>query len=165
MRHADKPVITETVSIDASPGAVWRLISDITVVVGPSPELHAVQWLPGGGGTPSVGRQFVGTNRNRHFGEWQTTSTVTECDPPFAFAWAVGDVDEPVTSWRFEVVPIEDGCELTQRFQLGIGESGLTHAIRSMPDKEEAIVARRLAEFSAAMRANLQAIKSAAEGA
>jgi hypothetical protein len=163
MRHADRPSIEEQLDIAAGPEQLWPLISDITFPVGPSAELLAAEWVDGEGDAPYVGRRFVGTNANRHFGQWQTTATVIECEPPRVFAWAVGDPAEPNTTWRFVLEPRGAGTRVTQRVQLGRGPSGLTVAIERMPDKEERIVARRLEEFRAAMRANLEAVRDAAQ--
>jgi hypothetical protein len=46
---------------------------------------------------------------------------------------------------------------------MGPAPSGLTIAIAAMPDKEERIVARRLEEFEANIRATLEGIKNLAE--
>jgi hypothetical protein len=165
VRHADRPTIEERVDIAAPPTRIWPQVSDIGVSVGVSEELLAVEWTSGDGDAPCVGRTFVGTNANKYFGQWQTTSTVIECDEPRVFAWAVGDVAEPNTTWRYTLEPVDGGTRLSQRVQLGTGPSGLTVAIARMPDKEDRIVARRLEEFRAALRRNLEAIKQRAESA
>jgi Polyketide cyclase / dehydrase and lipid transport len=161
MRHADQPSVEVEVYVQAPAERIWPLLTDLDVLVSLSDELQAAEWENEGGA--AVGRSFVGTNRNKYFGEWQTTSTVIECDEPRAFAWAVGDVDQPNTTWRFTVRSQGAGSLLSQWMRLGIGPSGLTVAIERMPDKEERIVERRLDEFRAAMRANLDAIKELAE--
>jgi hypothetical protein len=79
------------------------------------------------------------------------------------FGWAVGDVDRPNSRWRFTLEPDDDGTTLTQWVRIGPGDSGLTIAVARMPDKEERIVASRLREFAAAMRAHLEAVKARAE--
>lgn len=165
MRHADRPTVEEELYVGAPVERIWPLVSDIGFIVAAGPELQAVEWEHGDDPTPAVGRRFVGTNSNKYFGQWQTTSTVTECDEPRTFAWAVGDLDEPNTRWRFTLRPDAGGTMVTQWGQLGYGSSGLHVAIRKMPDKEERIVAGRLEEFRVGMRANLEAIKRAAEGA
>jgi hypothetical protein len=48
--------------------------------------------------------------------------------------------------------------------RMGPAPSGLSIAIEAMPDKEEKIIARRLAEHERNMRANLEGIKLLAEG-
>jgi hypothetical protein len=161
MRHADKPTVDVELYVEAPPERIWPLVTDLDVLVSLSDELQAAEWENEGGAR--VGRCFVGTNRNKYFGEWQTTSTVIEWDEPRCFAWVVGDLIEPNTTWRFSLRPKGSGTVITQWMRLGIGPSGLTIAIEKMPDKEERIVQGRLGEFRAAMQANLDAIKKLAE--
>ena len=165
MRHADRPTFDEQITVAAPPEAIWPLVSDPAFLVGPTEELKAAEWVDPDGDTPQVGWKFVGTNANKYFGEWQTTSTVVECDAPHVFAWAVGDLSEPNTCWRFSLEPTDDGTVVTQSGRLGVGESGLHQAIRDAPDKEERIVARRIEQFRASMRATLDAVKRVAESA
>ncbi len=47
---------------------------------------------------------------------------------------------------------------------LGPGPSGLTAAIKSMPDKEASIIAKRQREQAANMRRTLEGIKKAVTG-
>jgi hypothetical protein len=163
VRHADRPTVEEHIGVAATPDRIWPLVSDITLPVGISDELVAVEWTSGVSDAPGVGRTFVGTNSNQYFGRWQTTATVTECDEPSVFGWIVGELDNPNTSWRYTLLATEAGTRVTQWVQLGTGPSGLVIAIARMPDKEEPIVARRLDEFRAAMRRNLETIKQRAE--
>lgn len=161
MRHADKPTAAVDLYVQAPPEQIWALVTDLALHAMISDELQNAEWENDDGAV--LGNRFVGTNRNRYFGEWQTTATVVECKEPLVFAWAVGDVDEPNTTWRFSLQPSGSGTVLTQSMQLGTGASGLTIAIASMPDKEERIVEGRMTEFRAAMQANLVAIKEIAE--
>jgi hypothetical protein len=48
--------------------------------------------------------------------------------------------------------------------RMGPAPSGLNIAIDAMPDKEEKIIARRLAEHQRNMAATLEGIKNLAEG-
>ena len=72
--------------------------------------------------------------------------------------------DGASATWAFEVEPTSDGVLIRQWARMGPGPSGLTPAIASMPDKEARIVANRLAEWQQNMRANLDWIRSQAEG-
>ena len=159
----DRPAVEVSVDIAAPADRIWPLVSDIALPVGISAELVAVEWTSGAGERPYVGRTFLGTNTNQYFGRWQTTATVTECEEPTVFGWTVGEVDNPNTTWRYTLVPTDGGTRVTQSVRLGTGPSGLVIAIGRMPDKEERIVARRLEEFRATMRANLEAIKQRVE--
>jgi hypothetical protein len=98
-------------------------------------------------------------------GEWETVSTVTECDPPHRFAWAVGDPARPSATWRFTLKPDGKGTLLEQWYQMGPARSGLNIAIDAMPDKEQKIVFVRLREHETGMKHNLAEIKNRAERA
>jgi hypothetical protein len=114
---------------------------------------------------PAVGHRFTGRNAHPAMGEWETVSTVTECDPPHRFAWAVGDPAHPSASWRFTLKPDGEGTLLEQWYQMGPARSGLNIAIDAMPDKEAKIVFVRMREHETGMRHNLAEIKDRAERA
>jgi uncharacterized protein YndB with AHSA1/START domain len=161
--YADCPTAAAEVWIEAPPERVWGLVSDIFLMTELSSELRAVSWLDGKAAGPAVGRQFTGRNAHPAMGEWETVSTVVQCDPPRCFAWAVGDPARPAATWRFTLTPDGGGTRLEQWYQMGPARSGLNVAIDAMPDKEAKIVFVRLREHEAAMRHNLKTIKDSAE--
>jgi len=168
--YADSPVVAVQILIEAPPERVWSLVSDIALMAELSPELQEVAWLDGDPESPevtgpAVGRRFTGRNAHPAMGEWETVSTVTECDPPHRFAWAVGDPAHPAATWRFTVTPDGAGTRLEQWYQMGPARSGLNIAIDAMPDKEAKIVFVRLREHEASMQHNLAEIKNRAERA
>ena len=160
--YADTPTVAAEIYVEAPPERVWPLVSDIFLMAKLSTELRQVEWLGGATG-PALGRCFAGRTANRALGEWETVSTIVECDEPRCFAWAVGDPDHPSTTWRFTLRPAGPGTVLEQRAQLGPGRSGLNLAIDAMPEKERKIVFVRLREMEAALTSNLVAIKELAE--
>ena len=165
MKYEDGPAVEVEVHIDASPAVVWDLISDITLPARFSLEFQGGDWLDGAdGGQPAIGARFVGRNRHQAIGEWQTTCIVVACDRDRVFGWAVGDADNPSASWTFEIDNDDGGgVRLRQRARLGPAPSGLTPAIRAMPDKEERIIGRRLEEHRVNMQATVDGIKAIAE--
>jgi uncharacterized protein YndB with AHSA1/START domain len=162
--YADSPTAAAQILIDATPERVWDLVSEIALMAELSSELQQVTWLDGVTG-PAVGNRFTGRNAHPAMGEWETVSTVTECDPPHRFAWAVGDPAHPSATWRFTLEPDGEGTLLEQLYQMGPARSGLNIAIDAMPDKEQKIVFVRLREHEAAMKHNLAEIKDRAERA
>ena len=160
--YADGPVAAAQILIDAPPERVWQLVSDIFLMPGLSSELREVAWLDGATG-PAVGHRFTGRNAHPKVGEWETVSTVTECDEPHRFAWAVGDPSHPSATWRFTLRPDGAGTRLEQWMRMGPGRSFLNVAIDAMPDKEQKIVFVRLREHEAGMKHNLAEIKHRAE--
>ena len=65
--------------------------------------------------------------------------------------------------WRFTLAAQDGGTRLTQWMQIGPALSGISAAIEARPDKESAILHRRLAEHRANMTATLAGIKELAE--
>lgn len=149
--------------ISALPQRVWELVTDITLMPRFSPELQRVEWAGGADG-PSLGARFSGVNRNPAIGEWTTMSTVIEFEPPRVFGWAVGDPQNPAATWRFDIEPAPAGSVVRYTAQIGPGRSGLTVLVDREPARAAEIVARRLADLSAAMSATLAGIAAIAEG-
>lgn len=153
------------VVIEATVPAVWAVISDIALPTRFSTELEGVEWLEGESG-PRLGAKFVGRNQHAAIGSWQTECVVTSFEPEQCFGWSVGDPTNPSSIWRFTLTPLPDQpgfVRLEQWFQMGPARSGLNMAIDAMPDKEERIIARRLAEHQANMEATVAGIKALVE--
>jgi len=113
----------------------------------------------------AVGNRFRGTNQNVHLGQWQTECVVVEVEPERRWAWEVHGGDNVMATWGFELDPGRDDVRVRQWARMGPDPSGLNIAIDSMPEKEGRIIANRLREWQRNMTANLQGIKSLAEGA
>jgi len=162
--YADTPTVAAEIYIESPPERLWALVSDIFLMPGLSAELQEVAWLDGVGG-PAVGHRFTGRNAHQAMGQWETVSTVVECDEPRRFAWAVGDPGHPSATWRFILRPKGTGTVLEQWTRMGPARSGINFAIDARPDKEQKIVFVRLRELEAGMKHNLAAIKELAETA
>ncbi|MBV9318779.1 MAG: SRPBCC family protein [Mycobacterium sp.] len=160
-RLADKPTAEVDTWIDAAPRTVWTLVSDIELMPKLSDELFAVEWLDPATG-PEVGASFRGYNRHGS-AHWSTVSYIVDYQINRVFAWAVGDPDDPGAIWRFSLKPDRGGTLLSQRVQIGPGQSGVSMAVQERPDREQAIVASRLREFKHGMAHNVAAIKAIAE--
>jgi nitroreductase len=160
----DGPGLTVEIDVDASPAAVWALVTDVTVPARYSGELQTAEWVDGAG--PAVGSRFVGTNELEGFGRWQTTCTVVRCDDRRCFAWAVGDIDSPGATWRFELEPLGFGgrqTRLRQHVTIGPGFSGTAAMIRKEPEREQQVLAWRRKALRAAMDRTVAGIKELAE--
>jgi uncharacterized protein YndB with AHSA1/START domain len=162
MRYADGPSVEVEVHVDAPPARVWELVSDIDLPARFSEEFQGAEWIEDAAG-PALGARFQGTNRHPAIGEWQTTSVLVALESERVFAWAVGDADNPSSSWRFELEPDGDGTRLRQSCVLGPGPSGLSRAIEQRPDKEERIIERRTDEHRVNMQRVVDGIKQLAE--
>ena len=162
LRVADRPSTSVTRLIARPAEEIWALISDIEFPAAHSREFLGAEWLDGAR-DPAVGARFLGRNRNEYFGEWQTTSTIVECEAPHRLTWAVGDPELPLAWWGFTLEEGPSGTTVTQTYRIGLGRSGLTAALERMPDREHDIIARRFADQRIDMERNLAALDPAAD--
>lgn len=158
MRYRDCPTVECSVRVPVSADEAWRVVTDISVSARFSPEVQAAEWLGGADGV-AVGNRFRGTNRNEYLGEWDTESVVSEVEEGRRWVWQVLNGEGEVSaSWGFEVEPGKDATTIRHWGRMGPALSGLRAPIEAMPDKEGRIVARRLAEWEAGLKANLDGI-------
>jgi len=160
MKYADGPTARVEVMINAPVERVWELVTDIDLPARFSGEFAGARWVDDARG---VGARFVGRNQHPAIGEWETTSYVSRYEPMREFGWSVTDPDNPSATWWFELEAHDDHVLLRHCGRMGPAPSGLSAAITARPDKEERIVARRLEEHVANMRATLDGIKQLAE--
>lgn len=162
LRYADGPTAQAALFVDATPEAVWALVSDIQLPARFSDEFDGADFLDGAT-SPAVGARFVGRNHHPAAGEWETVCEIVECEPGATFGYVVGPPGDPSAQWRFELSPEGAGTRVTQWMRMGPARSYLNVAIDAMPDKESRIIRRRLAEHRSNMEATLQGIKALLE--
>ena len=105
------PAASADITVDASPEAVYGLITDLATLAELAEETTAMSWHKGDAARP--GAKFKGRNRNgRH--TWTTTCTVTEADPGRGFAFDVHSAVVPIAHWRYDITPAGDGCRVTE---------------------------------------------------
>ena len=155
LRRADHPSVSARAVVAADISQVWAVISDISLPIEGSGELHAVEWVAPADG-PAVGAVFVGHNRNDHMGEWTTTCTLVACDAPRSLRWAVND--PPLAWWGYELSSDASGTTVVQTFQLGPGMSGLDPLIEKYPEREHEFITGRFEQKRAEMAANLMMV-------
>ena len=160
VKYADGPTVEVEMLIAAPIDRVWDLVSDIDLPARFSIEFVGARLIDD---QLTVGSRFAGRNKHEAIGEWETVSFVTRYEPRQSFAWAVTDPDHPSSTWWFDLDEEDGKTRLRQGMRMGPARSGLSFAIDAMPDKEERIVARRLAEHERNMQANLEGIKRLAE--
>ena len=108
-----------TVHMDASPEAIWALVSDVTQIGRYSPETFEAEWLDGATG-PAVGARFRGHVKRNGIGPvyWAACS-VTECEPGRVFAFGVGRPGKAMNTWSYRLEPAPGGgTDVTESFQL-----------------------------------------------
>ena len=98
--------------IDAPPGSLYELVSDVTRMDEWSPETRSCRWLGGANG-PAVGARFRGANRDG-WRRWSTTCTVVAADPGRRFAFDVDFGGFPISRWTYEFAADGDGTVVTE---------------------------------------------------
>jgi hypothetical protein len=134
-----------TIHINATPEAVYALISDVTRMGDWSPETTSCEWLDGATG-PAVGARFKGTNKMGP-AKWSTSPTVTVAEPGKAFAFDTGG-----TEWRYDLTPDRGGASVTESFRV---TNGLVKAVGPFIGRKNSLVR--------GMQLTLERIKVAAE--
>jgi hypothetical protein len=103
-------------TIDASPDAVYDLVSDVTRMGEWSPETKNCEWIDGATG-PEVGARFKGTNANK-FARWSTKPTVVTADRGREFAFVTQHFGRDATRWSYQLEPAADGTVVTESFEM-----------------------------------------------
>lgn len=163
VKYAECPSTSVEIHIDAPPSAVWPFLCDINAPAAFSEEFQGAEWIEGD--RPALGNTFRGRNQHTVVGEWSAVCTITAMDQHKAFEWTVGDVDFKAARWRFDLSESGEGSLLRFYSEIGPAPSGLTPAIERMPDREEDIIAKRMAEHNANMQRTVEGYKALAEQA
>lgn len=102
---------SDSTVVEASPEAVYDLVSDVTRTGEWSPVCTSCWWDPGAG--PQVGSWFTG--RNEVPGRsWETRSQVVVADRGREFAFVVGGA---YVRWGFTMVAVPEGTRLTESWE------------------------------------------------
>jgi hypothetical protein len=107
--------------IDASPEAVYALVSDVTRIGERSPECHTATWERGTPGT--VGAVFRGRNRVGRAARWSRRCQVTEAEPGrvFAFRTLPERLDltrRDSTTWTYRLEAAERGTRVEHSYEI-----------------------------------------------
>lgn len=97
---------TDSVSryIDASPEALYALISNVTRTPEYSPEVVKCTWKKGATG-PAVGARFKAINHAGRVPDWPNWPIVTVADPGKAFAFERTEIGGGTIEWRYTFEP------------------------------------------------------------
>ncbi|HZQ30150.1 MAG TPA: SRPBCC family protein [Mycobacterium sp.] len=163
MRYRDQPTIEVTQRVRCDVSTAWRYVTDINLPARCSAELQSVEWLDDVDAV-RVGAHFRGHSQHDALGEWQTVCEVVEVEDQRRWVWNVIGPEGVSATWGFEVEPTNDGTLIRQWGRMGPAPSGLSIGIAAQPDKEARIISRRISEWQQNMQANLDWIRSQAEG-
>ncbi len=145
-----------SIRIEASPEAVWDLVSDVTRMGEWSPETVSADWVQGARG-PTVGARFKGKNKRRV--GWTTTCTVVEAERGRTFAFEVGGGD---TRWRYDIEADGAACLVTETCEI-LNEPGAVGRFLTRLGTGVSW-ADRPADITRGMERTLAALKAVAEG-
>ena len=112
MSESAPPCAQASVTISAPPEAVYGLITDLPTFATIAAETHGMEWQKGDSATP--GARFKGHN-TAGSKSWTTTCTVTDAEPGRVFAFDVKSLAVPVAHWRYDIEPVDGGCEVTEQ--------------------------------------------------
>lgn len=112
MTESAPPCAKATVTIAAAPEVVYALITDLPSFASIAEETDKISWHKGNSATP--GAQFKGHN-TAGSKSWTTTCTVTDAEPGRVFAFDVKSLVVPVAHWRYDIEPVEGGCQVTEQ--------------------------------------------------
>lgn len=140
-----------TIHIQASPEAVYDVVSDLTRMGEWSPECYRCEWVHGWTGA-AVGARFRGYNRRGRV-KWKTSGMVAVADPGREFTFATALFGKlPATRWTYRLRDSGGGTEVTESYEAPeAGRLILLHRWRA-------------SELQQAMRTTLEHIKRTVEG-
>jgi uncharacterized protein YndB with AHSA1/START domain len=145
----------ERIHVDASPEAVWSLLSDVERMGEWSPECYQVNWLDGATAPATPGARFTGKNKWGPM-RWSMTCEVKTADPGREISWATLQRGRELVTWTYRLEPSGGGTEVVESFDV--------HWLPLGPRiVEDFVMLNRDQQRSAAMAATLKRIKAAAE--
>ena len=147
-----QPLLQARIDIDASPEAVWALVSDLNLMPKWSPQCKLMKVF----GPLRPGARTVNVNR-RNYLVWPTTSRITEVVPERKLAFRV---NENNTVWSYELEPTATGTRLTESRH---AENGVKPVSNLLVNAVMGGVPNFEVELVDGMNASLSRIKAAAE--
>ena len=139
-----------SIEIDASPLAVYELVSDVTRMGEWSPEATGADWIDGG--TGKAGDWFEGHNKAGDR-EWSRACEVATAEPGKDFTFVVGGVEENCTWWSYEMEAVGTGTRLTERWWLVNKTPAMAAATPEQFETRSAYTATMLHDTIAAIKA------------
>ncbi|TQR82546.1 SRPBCC family protein [Mycobacterium hodleri] len=147
-----QPLLQARIDIDASPEAVWALVSDLSLMPKWSPQCKLMKAF----GPLRPGTRTVNVNR-RNYLFWPTSSRITEVVPERKLAFRV---NENNTVWSYELEPTATGTRLTESRH---AENGVKPVSNLLVNTMMGGVPNFELELVDGMNASLSRIKAAAE--
>lgn len=102
-----------SIDINASPDAVYAILTDLSRISDLSPECYKAEW-EGDATGPAVGASYRGYNRAGD-NEWDIAVDIVAAEPGRAWAFEVPSPDAP-TRWSYDIEATDTGCRVTESF-------------------------------------------------
>jgi hypothetical protein len=101
--------------IEATPDALYAIVSDVTRTPELSPEIVKCTWIDGASG-PVVGARFKAINSAGRGPNWPNKPVVVSADPGREFAFARTEPFAGTLEWRYRFVPQGTGTRVTESY-------------------------------------------------
>lgn len=148
-----KPLLEQTIDIDAPPAKVWSLVSDPVVIARFSPQVIRTFVR---GGQVRQGSRMLNIN-HKGLLVWPTRAKVIDFDPERRFAFRVKD---NMSIWSFTLEPTAHGTKVIHRRETPDGTTAISD---TLVDKVLGGQDGFSADLLAGMGATLRGIKAEAE--
>lgn len=103
--------------IEATPDALYALISDVTRTPEYSPEVVKCTWIKGARG-PAVGARFKAINHAGRVPDWPNKPIVTAAEPGRTFAFERTEIGGGTIEWRYQFDPQGTGTLVTESYKV-----------------------------------------------
>ncbi len=143
-----------SIEINASPEAIYDLVSDLPRMGEWSPENTGGEWQNGGSG--NVGDRYIGHNQA---GErsWSVPVMVTVADRGREFEFVTRPDEGPCVRWTYKLEPSASGTRVTEVWDV----EKLPATLEGRPQEQ---LDGRSEQVAAALATTLAAVKATAEG-
>jgi len=110
---------TDTVEryIEASPQALYDLISDVTRTPERTPDIARCEWLDGATG-PAAGARFKSINQIGRGPKWSNKPVVTVADPGREFSFSRTEPLGGTVLWRHRFAPEGTGTRVIESYEV-----------------------------------------------
>ena len=105
-----------SIDVDASPAAIYDVVSDVRRMGELSPECRRCEWIAGATG-PAVGARFKGTNQHG-IARWSTKTRVVVADPGSEFAFVTGHFGRDMTRWSYRFECASAATRVVESFEM-----------------------------------------------
>ncbi len=104
-------------SIEATPEALYDLISDVTRTPERTPDVASCEWIDGATG-PAVGARFKSINCLGRGPRWSNKPVVTVADPGREFSFTRTEPFAGTILWRHQFVPEGTGTRMIESYEV-----------------------------------------------